>query len=173
MQRIAVEQAGRQFRSNGGPALYLTVFFVPDRDLSKQRAYELGPILAHAVASTPLPSSVRDASVRVDLALLQPEIASISIHGSVSATDELWYPAIAGWVAPIERTHIDTEIARKAIVLPSIRSRCESAWLLIVNDGFRDSAPCELTADARTFGFQSPFDRTLWLDSPGIYDLGH
>lgn len=171
MQRIAVEQARRQFRSNGGPALYVTVFFVPDRDLSKARAYALGPILAHAVGSTRLPTSVHEPSARADLGLLPSEIADISIHGSVNATDELWYPAIAGWVAPIERSHIEAEIARKAIVLPKIRSKCEISWLLIVNDGFRSAAPCELSADAHALGFQSPFDRTLWLDSSRIYDL--
>lgn len=170
-QRIAVEQARRLFRSQGGPALYVTVFFVPDRPLSKSRAYELGPILAHAVAATRVPTSIHDPSVRVDIRLLPSEVASISIAGSVNTTDELWYSAISGWVAPIERSHIDAEIARKAKRLPSIREKCPTAWLIIVNDGFRGAAMCERSADAQTFQFNSPFDKTLWLDSPGVYDL--
>jgi hypothetical protein len=171
MQRIAVEQAWQLFRSQGGPALYVTVFFVPDRPLSKSRAYALGPILAHAVATTRVPTSVHDPSVRVDIRLLPSEVASISVAGSVNATDELWHRTISGWVAPIERSHIDAEIARKAKRLPSIREKCSTAWLIIVNDGFRGSAMCELSADAQTFQFNSPFDRTLWLDSAGVYDL--
>ena len=171
MQRISVEQARREFRSQGGPALYVTVFFVPDRSLSKPRAYELGPILARAIAAMAVPTSIHEPAIHVDIELLPPEVASISVYGSVDATDELWYPAIAGWVAPIERDHVAAEIARKAKQLPTIRRKCATAWLLIVNDGFRGGAMCELSADLGLLPFNSPFDRTLWLDHPGVYDL--
>jgi hypothetical protein len=171
MQRISVEQARREFRSQGGPALYVTVRFVPDRCLSKRRAYELGPLLARALAATAVPISIHEPPIEVDIELLPPEVASISVYGSVDATDELWYPAIAGWVAPIERDHIEADIARKAEKLPTIRRKCAIAWLLIVNDGFRGGAMCELSRDLGPLPFNSPFDRTLWLDSPGVYDL--
>lgn len=171
MQKIAVEQARREFRSRGGRALYVSVFFVSVREISKRRAYELGPILARAIANTPLPASVHEPSAHVALELLPSEVARISIHASVDGEDELWHPAFGGWVMPIERDHVDAEIARKADFLPAIRIRCETAWLLIVNDVFRGAAPAELSADARRFEFQSPFDRTLWLDSSAVHDL--
>jgi hypothetical protein len=171
LQKIAVEQARRGFRASGGPALYVTVSFVQNRDLTKERAYALGPVLAKLVSGVRLPYSVHDATVCVDLHDLPPEIVHVSIHGSVDSSDELWYPTDSGWVAAIERSDIYAEIRRKTAALHIIRGRCDQAWLLIVNDGFRGGAPCELSADARHFGFCSPFDRTLWLESHRIFDL--
>lgn len=171
MQRLAVEQARRLFRAKGGPPLYVTFHFASEHAISKTRAYELGPILADALAKTRLPRRIQDPLGSIDLDLLPSELAAISVHGSVDATDELWYSGSGGWVAPVERTHIEAEIARKAALLSSIRAKCEEAWLLIVNDGFRGAPPCELSRSAITLGFQSPFDRTFWLHYPNIYEL--
>lgn len=172
MRQVAVEQARRLYRSNGGSPLYVTVHFAQDRSLSKRGAYELGPLLARAIQATPVPPSIEEGAVHVPLELLPPEVASISIAASVDASDELWYAGISGWVAPIERSHIDREIARKAKRLAAIRQKCSVNWLLIVNDGFRGGAFCKLSADALSLRFISPFDRTLWLDSARVYDLG-
>jgi hypothetical protein len=171
MQRIAVEQARRQFRAQGGPPLYVTMHFHSNRPLSKDRAYELGPLLARAVALTPIPASIDQLWSRVDHRDLPPALHSISIAASVNTTDELWHPSISGWVAPVESAHIEGEIARKAKRLATIREKCASAWLLIVNDSFHGGAMCKLSAAARAFQFGSPFDKTLWLKSPCIYDL--
>ena len=118
-----------------------------------------------------MPASIEEGAAYVPLDLLPPELASISIAASVDGSDELWYAGISGWVAPIERSHIDREIARKAKRLAAIRQKSSVNLLLIVNDGFRGGAFCELSADALTLRFNSPFDRTLWLDLARVYDL--
>lgn len=171
MQQLAVEQARQVFRAKGGPALYVTVYFVSNRSLSKDRAYELGPILAAAVALARIPASIHELWSRVDAQDLPPEVDSISIAASVDSIDELWHASIGGWVAPVKPAHVEAEIARKAKRLSAIRRQCATAWLLIVNDCFRGGAMCELSAEARAFHFRSPFDRTLWLESPCVYDL--
>jgi hypothetical protein len=170
MQMLAVEQERRAFRASSEQALYVTVFFASDRPLAKSRAYELGPLIARALASVPLPRRIEDGGVRLDRYHFPPEISAIHANGSVDGTDELWYPARAHWVGRIPRAEIDGVVAKKAERLTIIREKCSAAWLLIVNDGFR-SAPCELSEEASTFNFVSPFARTLWLDHDRVYDL--
>jgi|SRR5678816_2086276 hypothetical protein len=168
-RQLAVEQARRAFRAAGGHALYVKVFFGTDRPLMHKRAYELGPLIADAIASVPLPKSIHDGGVTVQHPFVPPEVVTIHIHGSVSATDELWQAARAECEVPISRDEIETVIARKAKRLQVIRQKCSEAWLLIVNDPFRVAA-ARLSPDARAFGFKSPFDRTLWLDLNRVYD---
>ena len=171
MQRLVVEQTRRIFRRLGGHAVYATFYFASGHAITKERAYDLGGQIARELYAQYLPRRVDEQTVQIHTQKF-PELLSITIHGSVDGHDELWHPAVAGWVAPVTVRQVQDVIERKSKRLPAIRGRCDTAWLLIANDVFRTSAPCELTEEVRRHPFESPFDRTVWLESPHVYDLG-
>jgi hypothetical protein len=171
MEQLAVEQAWQMHKSQGGPALYVSVHFTSRQPLTKRRAYELSALLAEAVAQARVPMRLDEGHVRIDQNL-PPEIWGVSILRSFNGEDGLWHRTTAGWLDRVERAHIGAEISRKAASLPAIRTKCVVSWLPIVNDPFRGAPFCELSSEARKLGFQSPFDRTVWLDTDAVYDLG-
>lgn len=58
---------------------------------------------------------------------------------------------------------VKTELSRKAPKAASMRSKCDQLWLVIVQDPFVTSAPCELPAEVDAHGNVDPLDRAYWL----------
>jgi hypothetical protein len=158
---------------HGGPALYLTAIFGPHGRLTKRTVRPIAEALAAAVLSHPMPRSIRDPRAEAPRNLLPLEIAHVHAHGSVDGTDHLWHADAGGWVAPITRAHVQSEIARKERAAYLARAKCDELWLVIAHDMVR-GAPTELSDEARIGPYEHSFDRLLWLEAhePRVLALG-
>ena len=174
LQEQVIRIAEDAHASAAGPALYVHVIFGPHGRLAKRTVRQIGETLADALLSFPVPRSIRDGSVDVPRTLLPPEIAHVSVHGSVDGIDRLWQCGYGSWVAPVTAQHIQNEIDRKRRNVSLSRRKCERLWLVIVQDLGTEAHACELTDAAQHGPYQHPFDRLLWLEphAPSAVDLG-
>lgn len=163
LQNLAVEQARRIFRQAGGPALYVYPVFNDARaPRSKTEAYALAPRLAAVVAKNRWPEErqARTFETWRDL----PELHGYTVMRSVDGVDELWNGGSGGMVAEIKPHHVEACLDSKATKHCEYLQRTDEVWLLIVNDGFRGGAPCELGDEAATARYIFPFERVFWLE---------
>jgi hypothetical protein len=90
LKKQIIAQAEQLHSAQGGPALYLMVAFGRHGRLSKRTVRPIAEALAAAVLSHPMPESSREPSVQLPRHLLPPEVASVSVIGSVDGVDRLW-----------------------------------------------------------------------------------
>jgi hypothetical protein len=173
LQKRVVTLAARLHREAGGPALYLTATFNPQRPLTKRTVPHVAAALARAVFAQAVSRPVRAPAVRIARAALPDEVPHVGVYGSLDGTDALWQAGNAAWVQPVPSAPVQAVIDDKMRGAPEARTRCERLWLVIVNDVGSGAAPAELTDEARHHHYTHAFDRVLWFEphEPLIVDL--
>lgn len=154
----------------GGPAVYVSAIFGSHGRLSKETVGRIAKALADAVLAQDVPRSMRDESIEILHSLLPPEIVHVRIHGSVDGDDKLWQAGAGGWVAQIEASDVQREIARKQRTAGAARARCDALWLVIVHNIAR-GGPCELSEEAKVAAYTHGFNRVFWLDPHSAHAL--
>lgn len=166
LQRLAVEEAGRIFRSTGGAASYVSPIFNDRRaPRTKRKAYELGRQFAATVAANGVPP--RGQARTHETWKVLPAIHCYTVMRSVDGVDELWSGGSGGCVATVAPDHVQRVLDVKA---PKYRGYLRSAnavWLLVVNDVFRGGSPCEIGGEAMEASYSYPFERAFWLETAG------
>ena len=163
LQALAVEQAHRRYVGEGGAPLYVSVNFLPGYITSKASAHSLGADLCCAIQSVRVPKELAEGRYEVPLDLLPDGIVSCSVHASCDGEDQLWQGGHGGWVAPVTPEQVQAELTRKAPKATTMRLKCDQLWLIVVQDAFAASAPCDLSSQAAEHLYSHPFDRALWL----------
>lgn len=163
VQNLAVEHARRIFRKAGGPALYVYPVFNDSRaPRSKKEAYALARRLAAVVARNRWPEERKARTFETWRDL--PELHGYTVMRSVDGVDEVWNGGSGGLVAEIKSHHVQACLDSKAAKHREYLQRADEVWVLIVNDGFRAGAPCELGEEAAAARYTFPFDRAFWLE---------
>lgn len=158
-----VDVSHRIHVESGGAALYVTVYFRSPLDLTKRDVQKVARHLAGAVRMTPVPATIDAPFASVSWRDLPASIANVHIHGSVDGEDQLWYSDAGGWVIPVDAQHVSAVVARKERMAQIAREKCDSLWLLIVNDVFSRATPAELKHEAIRSVGRGVFDRVIWL----------
>jgi hypothetical protein len=171
LQDRTVDIARQAFRAAGGGAYYVTVVF-SDEPLPKAAVRHLAQDLARALLGAELPTHPA-ASVDIPAECLPPRVVACRVSGSVDGIDELWHADGFGWVQEATNAHLTAVIAAKDRIFPAVRSKCDTGWLVVVHDPFREGAPSALSPAASMATYQSRFERVLWLEigGPSVVDL--
>lgn len=173
LRDLSVDCARRRFRERGGPALYVHIDFDHDGHINKRAALQRGEELAALLLESPLPRSITEGAWAPPDHLLPPTVVRCRVLASVDGSDELWDGGGGGWVAPIHPPLVQAVLDAKDSGISRYRTRCDSVWLVIVNDPFRGGQPVELSEGALAHAYSYRFDRALWLEAvaPHAHDL--
>jgi len=173
LQSLTVDVARRKFRAQGGGAFYVDVVFSGRGPTTKARAHELGCHLADGLAASSLPRSITEGDRRVPLEPRQPEIASVQVLASIDGEDDLWQGGTGGLVQPVSRADVSRMVEAKNAKLSVVRSKCQTAWLVLAHDLFREGDCVRLTETAASVPYETGYDRIIWLEVhvPSVTDL--
>jgi hypothetical protein len=160
----AVATAAKIHAEAGGPALYVTVYFVRPIGFAKRNVREQGDAIARAVLDSAPPRSLDEPAVRVPWDRLPSRVSEITVRASVHDRDRLWSADASGWVAPVDPSHIQAVLERKTVMASRALGKCQELWLVIVNDEFSRGAPVELPKASGQAVYDHPFHRLFWLE---------
>lgn len=159
-----VDEAHRNHRKLGGPALYVYVNFRPSLNLKMRDIRAIALELVEVMRKTALPQTIDAPFVTLPRKDLPACIADVRIYGSVDGTDQLWQADAGGWVRPVDAALVNDLVARKDKRMARIaRQKCDKLWLLIVCDLFSRATPVRLTPEAMLSVQKGMFDRVFWL----------
>ncbi len=167
-----VESAERLHHAAGGPALYVGVYFNDHVALDKKDTTRLAREIADSVLRAPTPASIREPG-HLPWGKRPKETWGIRIHPSIDGEDKLWSADAGGWVATITTDHVSGVLEAKGRTASLARSRCDTLWLVIVNDAFSRAAPAEASPETLSQTYAAPFDRVIWFlpHGPHAIDL--
>ena len=168
----ALERGRQIFRDNGGPALYVRVYFSREPERRNQ-AIKIGKRLAHVVKIM-LGHNImdsRDYNEDLFFALFSEErfldyVSDIHFDWSVDGKDELWDSPRCAWgptVVSVEE--VQKIIDKKNKKLAGYRRNCESVWLAI--DNRLEAGFYAISDEAMQFSYRHDFDRIFWIEMRG------
>ena len=111
-------------------------------------------------------SSVDGSFMRVEVPWdqLPDGIDSIEATTMPPNCDGYWHDPSSQWATPVSQEDIEAQITRKMTVLRAARGRCDSLWLVIVDDVFTDGEAAQLITPGWKPVSDIPFDRLYWLN---------
>lgn len=146
------------------PVAHVTVLFAQDDPIPKRSRLALAKALVQATHDH-LPDD--KSHVRIECWRLQELRGVESMH--IYRDDRFkgsrrWFAARAGWVVSDCVQLIQDAIDNKAGKYSGYRKHCDACWLLLVADSFRPSATIHPDERSLAHEYNSPFERTYFLD---------
>jgi hypothetical protein len=170
LESRCVERARTLFEEQGGPSLYVYVYF-NDRPIRKVDVRGIAERLAAVVAriAPTVPGVQREVEAwsynRTAPEKIPEEIEELWIIKPAGKDPEsLWGVPRGGTVPEPTRDQIQQAIDEKSTRLAEYRSRCDEVWLLLVADGFSPATDLRLP-EGFTDTFVFAFDRVFYFHS--------
>lgn len=168
----ALERGRQIFRDNGGPALYVRVYFSREPEtrnqaikIGKRLAYVVKIMLGHNIMDS------RDYNEDLFFALFSEErfldyVSDIRFDWSVDGKDELWDSPRCAWgPTTVSVKEVQKIIDKKNKKLAGYRRNCESVWLAI--DNRLEAGFYAISDEAKQFSYTHGFDRIFWVEMGG------
>jgi hypothetical protein len=163
LKRRVVDLARRKHEDAGGPALYVSVRFHHEPNVTKANTHTRADELLRAVQEIQLPRSVEEGHIAMEWPFLPEGISRISVLASVDGKDSLWHASAVGWVIQLQPADIQRVIDKKKKMFAAARAKCDELWLVIVND-MSQTEPVELSDPVANAVATQPFDRVFWFE---------
>lgn len=166
-QSDLVGQAQELYELQGLPPLLVSFFFhsrggTVKKERRLELARDLARICAERLPATPGPCLTIERGPRLNQNL--PEEISFILVQRIERGRGSWTCSEGGMVHQDARKLLQERIDEKAGKLLTYRERCDGCWLLLVAEAHNPSSFIEPDAASLEHTYQSPFERTYFLN---------